>query len=169
MCFALFLVEGSVLDWSAVFLNELPGMDPARAGLGYAAFSLTMTIGRLTGDTVVARLGGVAVVVIGAVLAASGLLLTTLTSALPVALIGYALVGAGCANIVPVLYSTLARQTTMAESLAVPAVTTIGYAGVLIGPALIGLVAAASSLSIAFLLLAAMLVVIALAGPRLLV
>ena len=47
------------------------------------------------------------------------------------ALVGFALVGIGCANIVPVMFTLAGRQTAMPESLAIPAVTTLGYAGVL--------------------------------------
>src|SRR3954470_22683456 len=78
LCFILFLAEGAVLDWSAVFLAEVRGMSPAHAGLGYAVFAATMTTGRLTGDKLVMRLGPKATVIGGASLAAAGLALATL-------------------------------------------------------------------------------------------
>jgi len=73
------------------------------------------------------------------------------------ALLGYALVGVGCANIVPVLFTAVGRQTVMSGNVAVPAITTLGYAGILVGPAAIGFVAHAFSLSAAFLIVAVML------------
>lgn len=161
LCCIGFLAEGAVLDWGAVFLTGLRGMDPATAGLGYAAFSVTMTIGRLGGDRIVARLGGPAVVVAGGVLAAAGFALAVLVPAWEAALAGYALVGAGCSNIVPVLFTAVGRQRAMPESLAVPAVTTLGYAGVLAGPAAIGLIAQFAGLPAAFLLVAALLLGVA--------
>jgi hypothetical protein len=82
-------------------------------------------------------------------------------------LLGYALVGAGCSNIVPVCYSAVGRQKSMPENVAVPAITTLGYAGILIGPAGIGFVAHASSLELAFILLAVMLLGVAVGGSRL--
>ncbi|PNB77046.1 MFS transporter, partial [Pseudomonas sp. FW305-BF6] len=62
MCFIVFLAEGAALDWSAVFLAQERGIDTAYAGLGYAAFALTMTAGRLTGDAIVRHLGATRVI-----------------------------------------------------------------------------------------------------------
>ncbi|AEV61890.1 MFS transporter [Pseudomonas ogarae] len=164
LCFIVFLAEGAVLDWSAVFLTTERAVDTAYAGLGYAAFALTMTVGRLTGDAVVHRLGAKRVIIYGGSIAAAGFLLATLAPMWQAALLGYALVGAGCSNIVPVLYTAVGKQTLMPEAIAVPAITTIGYAGILAGPALIGFVAHGSSLSIAFGLIAISLVAVAASG-----
>ncbi|MFJ7795103.1 MFS transporter [Pseudomonas sp. NPDC096950] len=164
MCFIVFLTEGAVLDWSAVFLVSERGIDTAYAGMGYAAFALTMTTGRLTGDAIVRRLGATRVMVFGGLTAAVGLALATFAPTWEVALVGYALVGAGCSNIVPVLYTAVGKQTVMPESIAVPAITTLGYAGILAGPALIGFVAHGSSLSFAFGLMAVLLVAVAIGG-----
>jgi len=164
LCFICFLAEGAILDWSAVFLTSIRGMDPARAGLGYAAFATTMTICRLSGDVIVRRLGGPRVILLGGASAAAGLALTTVVPSWEIALVGYALVGVGCSNIVPALYSALGRQTVMPEHLAVPAVTTLGYSGILSGPALIGGVAHLSSLPIAFALVALGMLVVAAGG-----
>ena len=164
LCFIVFLAEGAVLDWSAVFLTTERAVDTAYAGLGYAAFALTMTVGRLTGDSVVHRLGAKRVIIYGGLIAAAGFLLATLAPMWQAALLGYALVGAGCSNIVPVLYTAVGKQTLMPEAIAVPAITTIGYAGILAGPALIGFVAHGSSLSIAFGLIAISLVAVAASG-----
>ncbi|MCP1457061.1 MFS transporter [Pseudomonas kilonensis] len=164
LCFIVFLAEGAVLDWSAVFLTTERAVDTAYAGLGYAAFALTMTVGRLTGDSVVHRLGARRVIIYGGSIAAAGFLLATLAPMWQAALLGYALVGAGCSNIVPVLYTAVGKQTLMPEAIAVPAITTIGYAGILAGPALIGFVAHGSSLSIAFGLIALSLVAVAASG-----
>ncbi|MBV4459274.1 MFS transporter [Pseudomonas sp. COR58] len=164
MCFIVFLTEGAALDWSAVFLAEERGIDKAYAGLGYAAFALTMTAGRLTGDRIVQRLGATRVILFGGLTAAAGLFLATFAPSWQAALIGYALVGAGCSNIVPVLYTAVGKQTVMPESIAVPAITTLGYAGILAGPAVIGFVAHGSSLSFAFGLMAVLLVAVAIGG-----
>lgn len=164
LCFIVFLAEGAMLDWSAVFLTTEKQIGEAYAGLGYAAFALTMTAGRLMGDTVVSRLGARRVIVLGGLFAAAGLALATFGPNWEVALIGYALVGVGCSNIVPVLYTAVGKQTVMPESIAVPAITTLGYAGILAGPAAIGFVAHASSLSLAFLLISVLLVSVAVSG-----
>lgn len=153
-----------MLDWSAVFLTSVRGVEPSHAGLGYAALALTMTVGRLAGDAIVRRVGGTRVVVVGGLCAAAGVALATLVPAWEVGLLGYALVGAGCANIVPVLYTAVGRQTIMPESLAVPAITTLGYAGILAGPAAIGFVAHSTSLPVAFLAVAVLLLGVAASG-----
>ncbi|MCF5777786.1 MFS transporter, partial [Pseudomonas poae] len=164
LCFIVFLAEGAVLDWSAVFLSDERGLDEAYAGLGYAAFALTMTAGRLTGDAIVRRMGATRVIVVGGALAAAGIFLATLSPAWEMALLGYALVGAGCSNIVPVLYTAVGKQTVMPEHIAVPAITTLGYAGILAGPALIGFIAHGSSLATAFMLIGVLLAAVAVSG-----
>lgn len=166
LCCVVFLTEGSVLDWSAIFMTDVRGLAPRYGGLGYAAFATAMTLGRLTGDRIVRRLGRSRVVLAGGLCAAAGLAVATLVPSVPAALLGYALVGAGCSNIVPVLYTAAGRQTAMPEHIAIPAITMLGYAGILAGPALIGLVASASSLPAAFLAVAAALLVVAAVGPR---
>ena len=167
LCFVVFLAEGSLLDWSAVFLTSVRGIDPSHAGLGYAAFALTMTIGRLTGDRVVRRVGPVRIVIFGGLCAAGGVALATLISSWQVALLGYALVGVGCSNIVPVLFSSVGRQTIMAENVAIPAITTLGYAGILVGPAAIGFVSHSANLQTAFMILAVLLLCVAGSGRQL--
>ncbi len=167
LCFIVFLAEGAMLDWSAVFLTDARGLSPAQAGWGYAAFSVTMTVGRLTGDRIVRRLGHRTVVLLGGLCAAAGLMVATLLPQWQAALAGFALVGAGCSNIVPVMYSLVGRQRVMPESLAVPAITTVGYAGILLGPALIGWMAGASSLPAAFMAVAVLLLGVAASAFRL--
>jgi predicted MFS family arabinose efflux permease len=166
-CFILFLAEGSALDWSAVFLATVRGAPAAEAGLGYAAFSATMTIGRLIGDRLVARAGLRRTVVAGAVMAALGLALATLAPSWEVGIAGYAVLGGGCANIVPALFTLTGRQTAMPESAAVAAVSVLGYAGILAGPAAIGFVARATSLPTALLGVAVLLLFVSTAATRL--
>ena len=164
---AAFLIEGAVLDWSALFMTTLRQVPVERASAGYIAFSIAMTAGRFGGDAVVARFGGRRVLMAGALCSAVGVASVALLPSWPAAVAGFALVGLGSSNIVPVLFTSVGRQTTMPQSLAVPAMTTMGYAGLLAGPALIGFVAHATGLSIAFLLLAALMLGVAVVGRRL--
>lgn len=149
LCFIVFLTEGAMLDWSAVFLASRQDMYPSYVGLGYACFAAAMTIGRLTGDMIVSRLGGVRVVALGGICAAAGMAVSLLFDSWQASLLGYALVGAGCSNIVPVLFTAAGRQTHMPQRAAIPAIISMGYAGILVGPAFIGLAAHISSLTIA--------------------
>lgn len=165
LCFVVFLTEGSALDWSAVFLTYVRGVNPVYAGLGYVAFASTMTIGRLTGDFIVQWLGRSKIIVIGASTAATGLALAALVPSWKVGLVGYAMIGVGCANLVPVLYTAVGSQKEMPDHVAVPAITTLGYAGMLVGPAAIGFLAHAASLPAAFLIIAVLLLGVAVSGP----
>ena len=149
LCFIVFLTEGAVLDWGAVFLVSSRNMEPTLAGLGYASFAAAMTLGRLTGDALVRRFGGVRVMAYGGIIAATGRLVSLGFEGLPASLLGYALLGAGCSNIVPVLFTATGKQDRMPQRVAIPAVISMGYAGILIGPAVIGFVAHMSSLSFA--------------------
>jgi MFS family permease len=166
LCFLFFLAEGSVLDWSAILLSSEKAMPTSEAGVGYFVFSVAMTVGRLSGDAVVRRLGRANILLFGGLSAAAGFAVAALAPAWPLALVGYLLVGAGCANVVPVLFTSAGRQHAMPEGLAVTAVSTLGYAGVLAGPGAIGLIARTWSLPTAFLILAVVLAA-ATAGSRL--
>jgi MFS family permease len=149
LCCISFLAEGSMLDWSAVFLRSARQVEVGAAGFGYAAFSVAMAGGRLLGDRIVARFGPVNVVRLGALLAAAGFFMATGLPWAATSLVGFLLVGIGAANIVPVLFSAAGRQRGTAPGIAIATVTTLGYAGMLAGPAAIGYAAHATSLPLA--------------------
>ncbi|NIJ54838.1 MFS transporter [Dyadobacter arcticus] len=149
MCFIVFLAEGSLLDWSAVFLQFSRDFDPSWSGVGYASFSVAMAVMRLTGDGIIHKLGPGKVVLYGTLLAGSGFLIAVLLPWGPAALIGFVLVGFGAANIVPVFFTAAGRIPNIPPSIALSGVTILGYSGQLAGPALIGFIAELTSLSIA--------------------
>jgi predicted MFS family arabinose efflux permease len=147
LCFIGFLGEGATLDWSALFLHG-KGLPTAYGGIGYAAFSVTMACGRLTGDRIVRRWGTVTVLRISALVAALGWAAAVLLpGSLSVA--GFALVGLGAANIVPLLFGAAARVPGVPTSLSIPVISALGYAGMLTGPAMVGFAASATSLAVA--------------------
>lgn len=160
LCFIVFLAEGSVLDWSGVFLTSVRNLDEARSGLGYAAFAITMTICRLTGDKIVAVLGAKRILLFGGLTAAFGFLLAVLVPSWLVGILGFALVGVGAANVVPVLFTAAGNQTKIPANLAIAGVTTLGYAGILAGPAMIGFLARATTLSAAISMVAVLLLAV---------
>ena len=161
LCFIVFLAEGAMLDWSAVFLTAERGLEEGRAGLGYAAFAVAMTCGRLTGDRVVGRFGGRRVLLAGGLCAALGFFTVVASPTPALALAGFVLIGLGASNIVPILFTAAGNQRAMPASLAIAAITTIGYAGILAGPAMIGFVAHLSSLDLAFSVLGGALLLVA--------
>ena len=160
LCAILFLVEGAMLDWGALLLIDRALSSPQNAGLGYMAFSITMVIGRLSGDRVVGRLGAFPILFFGGSLTAAGLVLIVLAPGQALALAGFALVGLGASNVVPVMFSLTGRQKVMPPGLAITAVSIVAYAGVLMGPALVGFVAHATTLPTAFLALAGLMVLV---------
>jgi MFS family permease len=140
--FAL-MSEGAVADWSGVLLRDDLHVHAAQVGLAYAAFSTTMTAGRLVGDRVVLALGrtrSIAVLtVIGALGLAAGLGIDTFIAVV----LGFALLGIGLSVMVPVLFSTAADGA--APGPAIATVSTLGYTGFLVGPTTIGLIAQGTS------------------------
>ncbi|MBY0558968.1 MFS transporter [Hyphomicrobium sp.] len=164
LCFVMFLAEGAVLDWSAVFMTDNRNVDPSMGGAAYAAFALAMTIGRLTGDAVVERIGRRVVLLAGPLCAAIGLLIVTLVPYAWGTILGFGLVGIGSANVVPIFFTAIGQQTTMPEHIAVPAVTMIGYFGILTGPAAIGFVAQVIGLPMAFAAVAILVIGVAVGG-----
>jgi predicted MFS family arabinose efflux permease len=151
---ATFLAEGAMLDWSALLITQNGLVSVAHGGLGYMVFSIAMTVGRLLGDRVVERLGDKAVLRWGGLIAVAGFVVLLSAPMAGVALVGFALIGLGASNIVPVLFRQAGAQTAMPAAQAISVLSTIGYAGILVGPAGIGGVAQFTSLHTAFWLLA---------------
>ncbi|HEY1927333.1 MAG TPA: MFS transporter [Caulobacteraceae bacterium] len=160
----MFLAEGAVFDWSALLLVERGLAKRAEAGVGFILFSIAMTAGRLIGDVVVRRVGGRRVVQAGAITAVAGFLIVLCCPLAPAAIGGFLLVGLGAANIVPVLFSAAGRQRDMPATLAVAAVASTGYVGILAGPPLLGFIGHAVGLAGAFWLVTALLAFVALTG-----
>lgn len=166
VCFIVYLTEGAVLDWSALFLIHDKAMPDTHSGLGYASFALMLMLGRFAGSRIIGYLGTKKTVIVGGIVATMGILLTLIAPHWSIGLLGYAVAGLGCANISPVLFSSLSRQQQMPADQAVTAAATLGYLGVLAGPAMLGGIAEFGSLYAAFGFLAALLVVVSVLGPR---
>ncbi|MEO7470472.1 MAG: MFS transporter [Sphingobium limneticum] len=155
-----FLAEGAMLDWSALLITQASLVDTRMGGVGYILFSITMTAGRLFGDRLTARLGDYRTLLGGGLLAALGFVLILASPVAPAALAGFLLIGLGASNIVPVLFRLAGSQKSMPPAQAIGALTTLGYAGILVGPAAIGFVAKAVGLPVAFWVLAALLLLV---------
>jgi MFS family permease len=160
-CFVVFLSEGAILDWSALFLKENRNIDTEFSGLGYASFSIAMATMRLLGDNIVEKLGGKRVVIFGGMIAAAGIFLAVGTPWLATSLAGFILLGIGAANIVPVFFSEGGKIKGIDSAVAITVISTMGYAGQLAGPALLGFIAFHYSLNIALNLLGILLLTVA--------
>lgn len=154
--------EGAIIDWSGVYLNTVVGTDTAWATTGYAAFALTMVVGRVTGDAVIGRFGPARVVRLGTALALVGLGIGLAVPNRYVVDAGLVLAGAGLANVVPAIFSAGGR---IAGTNGIAMVSATGYSGLLVAPPLLGNVADAIGLRLALVLvLAAMAAIVVLGG-----
>ena len=149
-----FLIEGAIMDWGALLMIERAVFSMEQAALGYIAFSITMVIGRLSGDYVVPRIGRRAILLGGGTLVVLGLIAITTLPSPALNLIGFAVIGLGAANLVPVVFSAAGQQSDMDPNMGVASVTFVGYAGILLGPAIIGFGAQYTSLPLAMASLA---------------
>jgi MFS family permease len=138
--FCVLVGEGAVADWSAVYLENALGSSAAVAAGGYAAYSLAMAGMRLSGDALIERFGAATVVRAGCLLATIGMGGALLLGTIPAAVIGFACVGAGLAVGFPAALGAAGRTPGLASGAAIGAVATAGYAGLLLGPPLIGLI-----------------------------
>lgn len=167
VAFCATLSEGAVADWSAVFLHDVRAVSEGQAALGYAAFSAAMVIMRLLGDRIVERWGPRSVARLSGVVAAIGVIAALLGQGLPIILAGFVLMGIGYANVAPLAFSRAGADPTVPPGSAIASVATFGYGGLLLGPAAIGWIAGATSLSIALALLAVLAVLISCFGASL--
>jgi fucose permease len=144
--------EGAMADWSAVYLKSIVGSTDGVAALGFAAFSITMTGGRLLGDRLAMRFGPANLVRAGGMCAAAGLVLAILVPQAAPVMLGFAAVGAGLSIVVPLAFSAAGNVPGLPSGVGIAGVATIGYAGFLAGPPAIGLIAEITTLRIAMLL-----------------
>ncbi|ATM85582.1 MULTISPECIES: MFS transporter [Yersinia] len=167
MCMICFMAEGAVLDWGGVFLTNDRGLDVAHAGWGFAIFGGAMSVMRFTGDKVVSLLGRKHVLIISSIFAMVGYAIAVIFPDWRFTLLGFALVGVGAANIVPVLITLASQEKVMPVNMSVAMVATMGYFGVLGGPALIGFIAHLTDLYIAFSIVSLTFLIIAIGAFKL--
>jgi MFS family permease len=144
--FCIFLSEGAIADWTAVYLSQVLHAGEGTAAAGYAAFSAAMTVFRFVGDAITTRLGRAWTIRGGAVLAGLGLALVVSAGSSGVALAGFAAAGAGLSSIIPVVFAAGGRVSSVTEAAGVATVSGIGYLGFLVGPPAIGFISEATSL-----------------------
>ncbi|MFE2333892.1 MFS transporter [Streptomyces coelicoflavus] len=158
--------EGAMADWGALHLKQDLDASPGLAAAGYSCFALAMTVGRLTGTTLLERLGRTVTVVAGGSTAVAGMLLGSLAPSVWAALFGFAITGLGLANIFPV---AVERAGALGGPSGVATASTLGYGGMLLGPPAIGFMADWFSLPAALTsvaALAAVAVLVAVATRR---
>ncbi len=170
LVFAAMVAEGSIADWSGLYLRVIRGAGQGVSGYGYAAFAALMVTGRLCGDRIAARLGEQRVLLAGALLAAAGLAVVVGSGMYGLHgagwwLIGFAVVGAGLSNSSPVLYRTAGRVPGVPSGAGIATAVGIGYAGLLSGPPALGFVGKQAGLTAILVAVAGMCGLLALASP----
>ncbi|WP_318218664.1 MFS transporter [Streptomyces sp. SCL15-6] len=130
--------EGAMADWGALHLEQDLDASPGLAAAGYSCFALAMTVGRLTGTTLLERLGRTPTVVAGGGVAVAGMLVGSLAPSVWAALFGFAITGLGLANLFPV---AVERAGALGGPGGVATASTLGYGGMLLGPPAIGFMA----------------------------
>ncbi|MFD3705552.1 MFS transporter [Nocardia sp. NPDC058658] len=165
IAFVLLLAEGVAADWSALQVRDHLDTSAAAAALAFGAFSATMTLGRFLADRVSAAFGPVAIVRYGSLLAATGFAIVITSPWLPLTLLGWALCGLGLAGGVPQIFSTAGNLGGTTAATDMSRVFTIGYLGLLAGPALIGWLAALIPLTAALVVPLVLTIACAVAAP----
>lgn len=153
--FCAVFAEGASMDWAGVYLRDVTGASPTVAAASFTAFAATMTAARLAGDLVIRRLGPVRSVRVSGCVATLGGVLVILADSPYLAIPGFALIGIGIAVVVPLAFAAAGRTGTN-PSQAIAGVATVTYTSGLIAPAVIGLIAQTSSLTVSFTVVTAL-------------
>ncbi len=160
------IAEGAMYDWSVLFMKQERGSDATISALGYASFSLAMALGRFGGDWVRARVAPVPLMVASGLLAAAGMATALLVPLADAGLLGFALVGLGLSNVVPVLFSAASKVPGVSAAHGIAAVSSLGYLGMMAGPPLIGMIAEHTSLTAGLSCVVFFAVIMALSASR---
>ena len=149
LCFLALMVEGSVADWAAILMRQKFTIDVGYAAVGFGCYQTGMAAARFLGDTSRKRFGAVNLMLASALLAAFGTGAVLIAPSPWLSFLGFALGGIGIGNLAPVLFAGGGRLEPDAPGRGIAAVVSMGYAGFLAGPPLIGFVAQISTLQIA--------------------
>lgn len=166
IAFCSMICEGTMFDWSGVYFKKVVHAENGWIGAGYFAFMCTMAMGRFVADWFAGKFGLKRTLQISGVLTATGLLISVIFPYLWPSIFAFMMVGAGVSSVVPMIYSSAGRTTTMSAGVAITAVSTIGFSGFMIGPPLIGFIAGMATLRASFLLIACMGMSVAILASR---
>jgi MFS family permease len=162
--FCSYLTEGSIADWSGVYLHDSLGSAQTVAALGYPMFEASMFLGRMCSDRLTTRLGARTLILAAGTAAAAAFTLVVFAPSPLLALLGFALVGLGVCAVTPLAMSLAGASGGAQTERAIAAASTFGYSGLLLGPVVIGIVSAAGSLRIGYAVVIGVCVTIALSA-----
>lgn len=148
IAFCCMMGEGSMVDWSAIFMHTVVGQSDVISAWAFGIFGLAMTISRTFGDYFTAKFGLQKVMLIDALLATAGLALAVTFASVWSTFVGFFLVGIGLSTIVPLVFSQAGNTKGITPSVGISMATSIGYAGFFVGPPVIGFLAEAFNLRV---------------------
>jgi MFS family permease len=155
ICFACMACENTMYDWSGIYFVKAVHTTKQAATAGFVFYMVAMTISRFAGDKLVNKLGIKPILTYSGWMIFAGMLIAVLIPYTAAACIGFVLTGAGVSCIVPLVFSMAGKSKTMSGASALAAISTIGYLGFLLVPPLVGFVAQAAGLRVAFGMMAA--------------
>lgn len=148
--FTGFLVEGAIVEWNAIFYNDVLGAPVRWVGLGFAGFTASMAISRFFGDGFLDKYDNHRILMVAFLLGISGLLLYAQAINIWVCFAAMVIAGMGCSIIVPLVFFEAGRVKTVSPSVALSMISTFGYSGLLVGPPLMGFISDAHGLTTSF-------------------
>lgn len=162
LAFAALIIEGAFYDWAAVYMKEIARAPASWVGLGYAAFAITMAVGRLGGDWIRDHYSHQVVIGGSGIISVAGLAVVVANVSPTLVVLGFLITGIGLSNVIPVLFSSagkLSVQAGVSASQGLAVTTRIAYVGLLVGPLLIGPLAELAGLRLSMQSLVAAIVV----------
>jgi MFS family permease len=156
IAFCSMMCEGTMFDWSGVYYKKVVNAPKDILGLAYTFFMVSMAGTRFVADYFTTQFGVKKVVFFSGVLNFSGLLILILLPGKIISLIAFFIIGAGVSSVIPLVFSLAGKSKTMSSSVALAAVSTMGFFGFLLGPPLIGYLASWLNLQVSFSFIAVM-------------
>ena len=168
LCLLGMVAEGTAVDWSAIYSSSVLGASPSQAALTFTIFTMTMMVGRLTGDWVILKVGRVQLVRFTSALGTVGLGIGLVWGTTFSVWLGFACLGFGLANIVPIMFGEASRIPGVSAGTGIAGVATLGYCGFLLGPPTIGFLAELIGLQGALGLIVVFCIILGIFGPGML-
>jgi MFS family permease len=166
IAFCCMMGEGSMADWLANYMENVARSDKKLAPMALSAFAAAMTIGRIFGDRMRVIVGDARLIIIGGAMSAAGLALILMIPQPYVVICGAFVVGLGLSTIVPITYSIAGNKRGLPSGVGIAMVTTVGYAGFLVGPPVIGFISESTNLRFGLGVVAALFILMTLLGTR---
>jgi len=148
IAFCVMLGESAIMDWSTIYLRRTLNTEVVLAGMGFAGFSMTMAIGRFYGDILITKWGARKLVLVGLVIAITGVLAALIIKSSIIAIIGFTFAGFGFSCLVPAVYISSAKVPNVSAGEGLASVASLGYFGLFVGPPTIGMIAEEYGLNI---------------------